>query len=140
MIIINSNPLYPTIQNRKTMKVKDRQFIFDKYGGRCAYCGCELNKGWHVDHIEPVDRCLLTNQMTKPERDVIENMMPSCPSCNNYKHSFPLETFRSEVGLLVGRLNSTFNQYKIAKRFGLIQETGTEVKFYFETYPINEKP
>lgn len=37
-------------------KAKDRQAIFDKYGGRCAYCGCELQKGWHVDHIEAVVR------------------------------------------------------------------------------------
>lgn len=38
------------------MKKEDRQKIFDKYGGRCAYCGCELLKGWHVDEIEPVRR------------------------------------------------------------------------------------
>jgi len=33
-----------------------RNLIFNKYGGRCAYCGCELEKGWHVDEIEPVRR------------------------------------------------------------------------------------
>jgi hypothetical protein len=38
------------------MKVKDRQVIFDKYNGRCAYCGCELEKGWHVDELLPVRR------------------------------------------------------------------------------------
>lgn len=37
----------------KPMKKADREKIFYKYGGRCAYCGCELTKGWHVDHIEP---------------------------------------------------------------------------------------
>ncbi len=35
------------------MTKTDRQKIFDKYGGKCAYCGCELQKGWHVDHVEP---------------------------------------------------------------------------------------
>lgn len=39
-----------------TMKKKDREIIFNKYGGRCAYCGEELQKGWHVDEIEPVRR------------------------------------------------------------------------------------
>lgn len=38
------------------MKKSDRQFVFDKYCGKCAYCGCELVKGWHVDEIEPVIR------------------------------------------------------------------------------------
>lgn len=35
----------------------DRKLIYDKYGGKCAYCGEDLPpKGWHVDHIEPVCR------------------------------------------------------------------------------------
>lgn len=38
------------------MNSEIRQKIFDKYGGRCAYCGCELKDGWHVDEIEPVRR------------------------------------------------------------------------------------
>ena len=38
------------------MKKSDRQLIFDKFGGRCAYCGELLQKGWHVDEIEPVVR------------------------------------------------------------------------------------
>lgn len=83
------------------MKKSDRQIIFDKYGGKCAYCGCELQKGWHVDHIEPVDRHLFTKKPNRPERDVLTNLNPSCASCNNYKHSHSLEQFRSEVGQLV---------------------------------------
>lgn len=38
------------------MKKSEREQIFNKYGGRCAYCGCELEKGWHVDEIEPCRR------------------------------------------------------------------------------------
>jgi len=110
-----------------------REKVFEKCNGRCAYCGDVLPEKWHIDHLEPVNRCLKTKKMNKPERDVIENMMPACPSCNNYKHSFTLEVFRREVGLLVGRLNSTFTQYKIAKRFGLVQETQNPVIFYFES-------
>jgi len=120
------------------MSNKERERVFNKCGGRCAYCGCELQKVWHIDHVEPVDRHLLTGAMNKPERHVFENMLPSCPSCNNYKHSFSLELFRQEVGLLVGRLNSTFNQYKIAKRFGLVEETNKQVIFYFETLNLNQ--
>jgi len=38
------------------MKKADREKVFNKYGGKCAYCGCQLVKGWHVDHLEPVIR------------------------------------------------------------------------------------
>lgn len=34
----------------------ERQRIFDKYNGRCAYCGCELESGWHVDELLPIER------------------------------------------------------------------------------------
>jgi hypothetical protein len=37
-------------------KKEHRQKVFEKYGGRCAYCGCELQKGWHVDEVEPCRR------------------------------------------------------------------------------------
>jgi hypothetical protein len=38
------------------MRIKDRETVFNKFGGKCAYCGEELQKGWHVDEIEPVIR------------------------------------------------------------------------------------
>ena len=38
------------------MKKADRELIFNKYDGRCAYCGCILEKGWHVDELLPVKR------------------------------------------------------------------------------------
>ena len=37
-------------------KKEQRQVIFNKYNGHCAYCGCELEKGWHVDELLPVKR------------------------------------------------------------------------------------
>ncbi len=38
------------------MKKSDRIKIFEKYGGKCAYCGCDLTKSWHADHIKPIVR------------------------------------------------------------------------------------
>lgn len=35
---------------------KDREVLFNKYMGRCAYCGEKLQKGWHVDELLPVRR------------------------------------------------------------------------------------
>lgn len=127
------------------MKPADRQKIFDKYNGRCAYCGCELQKGWHVDEIEPVRRNHIwdsinrkwiahpTNPTMHPERMNMNNQNPACASCNINKHSESLEDFRKAIKKYVESLNLYSTQYKIAKRYGLIQETGIEVKFYFET-------
>lgn len=127
-------------------KKSDRQKIFDKYGGRCAYCGCELQKGWHVDEIEPVRRNSVwdfekrkwiphpTKPMQHPERMCIENQNPACAPCNINKHSEPLESFRASIKKYVQSLNLYSTQYKIAKRYGLIKETDIEVKFFFENF------
>ncbi len=124
-------------------KKKERQVIFNKTNGRCGYCGGELKKGWHVDHMEAVERkliwdkdkkALVTNgEMHKPENDCFENKIASCPSCNIRKHSANVEQFRHALGNTIKTLNQSHSPYKFAKRFGLIEETNTEVKFYFES-------
>lgn len=35
---------------------KQRELVYNKYNGKCAYCGCNLPTRWHVDHIEPLCR------------------------------------------------------------------------------------
>jgi hypothetical protein len=122
------------------MKKSDREIIYQKFGGRCAYCGCELPKKWHIDHIEPVIRDLerrngklVTNgKLLRPENDIISNYNPSCPSCNIMKHSTNIEGFRLMIQGFVDSLNQYSNQYKFAKKYSLIQETGNKVEFYFE--------
>lgn len=128
------------------MKKGDRQKIFDKYGGRCAYCGCELVKGWHVDEIQPIRRNWeympdangyntrkVYTDCLHPERLHIDNQNPACASCNINKHSEFLEQFRLNIASYMKHLNEISTQYKIAKRYGLIQETNKPVQFYFET-------
>jgi 5-methylcytosine-specific restriction endonuclease McrA len=121
---------------------KDRQIVHDKFGGKCAYCGCELVKGWHVDHLEPVRRSydfshekrkFIAAGVTHPERENMDNYMPACASCNINKHSMSLEDFRSAIKGFMNHLNNISVQYKIAKRYGLLTENNIEVKFYFET-------
>lgn len=136
------------------MKKADRQKVFDKYEGRCAYCGCELVKGWHVDEIDPVRRTwkYLRDEtgrriwdeekqdwakeffMIHPDRLCIENQNPACASCNINKHSGDLEEFRNLVSGFINSLNTYSVQYKIAKRYELIEETKKEVVFYFEKF------
>lgn len=128
-------------------KKQEREFVFNKYGGKCAYCGDPLQKGWHKDHIEAIERNHKWDfkkrkwkvvGMTKPELDIIENMNPSCPSCNINKHSMTIEQFRKQIKGFIKSLNLRSTQYKIAKRYGLIEETEIDVKFYFEIYEENE--
>jgi len=122
------------------MNKRDRQALYDKTNGRCGYCGCKLQKGWHADHKEPVIRKLewkdsklvSGKEMRCPENDTIENQMASCPPCNINKHSMTLEGFRMTIKQYVESLSLRSTQYKMAKKFGLIQETGKPVKFYFE--------
>ena len=121
------------------MTKKERQLVFEKYDGKCAYCGCELTKGWHVDHLKPIRRSLRKKgECRHPKRECIENYMPACASCNINKHQMSLENFRQLVAGFMKHLNERNTQYKIAKRYGLVQEIEKEVKFYFETYrPAN---
>ena len=147
------------------MNKKDRQIVFDKCGGRCAYCGCELTGKWHVDHAEPIQRKMKSvggNFITKdtglepnqqdiengnykqvprkfvadgchrPDLDCIENMLPACTSCNLYKHSAGVETFRRILTTLTAGMERDEVRYRFAKRFGLIEETNNPIKFYFE--------
>ena len=72
--------------------------------------------------------------MSKPELDTLENMNPSCPSCNINKHSRSIEEFRKQIKGFVRSLNLRSTQYKIAKRYGLVEETEIDVEFYFEKY------
>ena len=126
---------------------KDREIIFKKYGGKCAYCGTLLQKGWHVDDLLPVRRNMKYNKHKSkfihdgtyehPERLNIDNQMPSCPSCNINKHSMSLEEFRNLITGFIKHLNEVNIQYKIAKRYGLVNETIKPIVFYFERVSAN---
>lgn len=127
-------------KSKPLSKKKTRELVFEKYNGRCAYCGCELKKGWHVDEIEPVRRNwdlkngkrVFSGTCEHPERFNIENQNPACASCNINKHSMSLEDFRNLISGFMKHLNEVSTQYKIAKRYGLISETNVDVVFYFE--------
>lgn len=120
----------------------DREIIFNKYGGKCAYCGTPLQNGWHVDELLPCRRNFKYDHDKRkwvhdgtyehPERLHIDNQMPSCPSCNINKHSGTIEEFRALVQGFIKSLNRDSTQYKIAKRYGLIKEEVKPVTFYFE--------
>ncbi len=115
------------------MTKNERQAVYDKYNGRCAYCGCELCKGRHIDHLKPVRRGVRKKgKLRYPKRDCFQNCMPACASCNINKHQMSLEDFRNLISGFMKHLNNRNTQYKIAKRYGLVQEVDKEITFYFE--------
>lgn len=118
----------------------ERATLRGKFGGRCAYCGCELGERWHADHIESVERKLArvngrvvsTSEMWRPERDTIDNLNPACAPCNIDKHCMTLEGWRSKLQDACNVLQRNQPTYRHALRFGLVQETKIRVTFYFE--------
>lgn len=136
------------------MKKADREIVFNKYGGKCAYCGCDLQKGWHVDELLPVvrdweyvpskgksqfDKVKRITGMRNPENLNIDNQMPACASCNILKSSMDLEGFRQIISGFINSLNSYTNQYKFAKRYGLVEETNKPVVFFFEKFNTEQE-
>jgi 5-methylcytosine-specific restriction endonuclease McrA len=109
---------------------KKRQAIFDKSGGKCWYCGCDLTKGWHADHLEPVFR--YNGSMQYPEKDNEINLVPACRPCNLFKATYSLEGFRREIEEQASRAMKQSVNYRTALRFNQIVETKKPVIFWFE--------
>ena len=127
-----------------------RKTVHDKCGGRCAYCGDTLGKRWTVDHVICQRNFVwhIKNKFKVPpflshltELDVnhIDNLLPACQSCNNYKSAEALETFRAELEKLLDRLQKYSTQFKIATRFGLVRKSKKDIVFYFEKIKLYEK-
>lgn len=115
----------------------NREEVYNKCEGHCGYCGKEITiKQMQVDHIKPLYRNdkVTTLEVWGVERgsDNFDNLMPSCARCNRWKSTFSLEMFRKEIERQIERLNKYNNNYRMAKDFGLIQETIIPIVFYFE--------
>ena len=117
------------------MTKSDRLLIFNKYSGRCAYCGCVLEKGWCVDHIQPIYRGHPkgSKYITKGAYS-IDNMNPSCRRCNLWKSCHSLENFRYEISEQTKRLKNTSSNFRLALDYGLLSTTQNDVIFYFEKH------
>lgn len=115
----------------------DREEVYNKCGGHCAYCGNEITiKQMQIDHIEPLFRNHTDRQLEHYKRErgtnEIDNLHPSCGRCNRWKSTFTLEQFRKVVKTSIDRLERDTPNYNLAKDFGLITENKVEVVFYFE--------
>lgn len=107
-----------------------RQKVYDKYDGHCAYCGKNIKyKSMQIDHIISKHR---------EGADELNNLNPSCRSCNASKATYTIEEFRKK---LIGdryRIWRDSAKFRILERFGLVMIVEKELKFYFEIWEENE--
>jgi hypothetical protein len=117
------------------------------FGGRCAYCGCDLpEKGWHSDHVAPIYRdwkwgvskdgshsvIISTGTCRNPENEDVQ--FPSCAPCNRLKSVLSVEEFRSVVQNRILRLRQSSGNFRHAERFDLVTVNDEPVVFWFEEY------
>ena len=113
-----------------------RAELREKFGGRCAYCGCELGDKWHADHVKPVIR--FDGKMLHQEHDEIGNLVPACHPCNLHKHCNSLEDYRRIIG--DGRREFLVSgKGKALVRMGLVKMKSDPVVFWFERAEAQEK-
>lgn len=109
---------------RKPIPKNVRKKVWEKYNGHCAYCGCDLEyKEMQVDHV--------VSKYWYDGEDDISNYMPACRQCNFYKSTLSLEDFRKRLQTITDRLEREFI-YRVAKKYGIIEERIKPIKFYFE--------
>ena len=118
------------MNQRRRLTKAERLTVYNKTGGHCAYCGCELRfADMQVDHVVPI------NGWSEQGGDTLDNMLPACQSCNHYKSRSTLDGFRKMVENMPAVLMRDNVTYRNAVRFGLVTPTPHPVQFYFEEHP-----
>jgi hypothetical protein len=118
--------------SRKSLTKKQRQQVYDKTGGHCAYCGEPITiKQMQADHIAPFEYAeIVEHEGYNPNS--IDNFLPACRPCNYIKGSLPFEKFRVIVSLWPKTLFRDSVTYRNALRFGVVEVKPQRVVFYFE--------
>lgn len=113
------------MNERKKLTADERQRVYIKFGGHCAYCGCDITiKDMQADHVVPLHL---------GGADNISNLYPACRACNHYKSTFTVEKFREIVQRAPAVLMKNSATYRNIVRFGLMHHPkNPEVQFYFE--------
>lgn len=112
--IVNGYPHRDTIR-----KSKLKYTVWDKYGGRCAYCGRLIPlKSVHIDRFYP------------SRDDADDNLMPACRECAKLKEGLTPGQFQAliEHECRTGLRKSLV--YRVALLYGLVAEL-PRVTFYY---------
>ncbi len=115
----------------------DRQAVYNKFCGRCAYTGTPLKDDWQVDHIVP---------KRIGGTDDIGNLLPAQRIVNHYKRALSTELFKTWfLGGLHLRLRKLPKNpmtekgrkrkaylLEVADLFGISEEMPFSGKFFYE--------
>ena len=128
------------------MKV-DRQLVFNKFGGKCAYSGTDLKDDWQIDHIVPKSLKLTPEYHGISCHNDIKNLVPVQRIINHYKRSLSLIDFKNwylgQLHIRLSKLPKKTNSHTTIKRktyllevasyFDITESKPFNGKFYFET-------
>lgn len=110
--------------DRKRLTKEERQQVYEKYDGHCAYCGKPITvKNMQVDHMTP---------LRLDGTDGMKNYMPACRSCNHYKRGNSLEGWRKMIERIPEKLKRDSYIYRVGLDFGMVDGHEKRVVFYFE--------
>ncbi len=116
-------------QKRKKLSKAERIEVYNKTFGHCSYCGCVMElKEMQADHFKP---------LYNGGEDILDNLIPSCRSCNHYKSTCDLETFRKSIERFPEVLLRDSVTYKNAVRYGLVIPKPAPIIFFFEKIGLN---
>ena len=133
---------------RKPIKKETRKAVYDKFGGRCAYCGKEIKyDDMQVDHFIPLAKSIygikeeaerVRQMFADGTIDGIDNLMPSCRACNFYKGCGNIEQFRTKIKTQLSHTCIDSFQSRLAMQYGMIEYHPWDGRFYFEKHNENE--
>lgn len=110
----------------------DRELILNKSNGKCWYCGINLiGTKWQADHFHPIIR-YGDGRCAYPQLDAIDNIVPSCAPCNNYKSSSSIEVFRRNITEQERLTLKASTGLRMLNRLGRVTFSQEPVTFWFE--------
>ena len=122
----------------------NREVIYKKFGGLCAYSGTPLEEDWQIDHLIPIRH---------GGTDDVSNLLPVQRILNHYKRALTLNDFRV---LWLGGLHKRLAKLpkhprtekghrrkdyllKVASYFDIKSDKPFSGEFYFETVLSHNK-
>jgi len=120
------------MEQRKRLSKSERMKVYEKYQGRCAYCGYPIAyEDMQVDHLIPIMAMDYSGKSLE-EVETMDNYMPTCRMCNHYKRGSSLEGFRGMIETIPFKLERDSYIFRVGRRYGNVKAVTKPVRFYFE--------
>jgi len=117
-------------RNEMSWSEQKRQKVYEMFGGKCAYCGEEMDfSNLQIDHKNPKQ---------KQNRNHLSNLFPSCLKCNIIKKDRNISEFRKYLFNIPPSVDcDTFRL--LCKLDVLKKRNAPDFLFYFERQNAGEK-